>query len=414
MSENIVYKNRPCGGHMSSHDKWSMDELIAEAKLYGIDITLPEDQICKSLIHAQTQRREQIQKERQQEYEMITKQIEEVGIASKIEQQRLMEEYKHFDVAAERAKILPRVKELSQYVKIFNYDEQRFTDLKKIGEGGFGDIYTVYDNRKHSTICFKQIRSNLQSKQTAKIQIFREILILKTLKQICDQHVVCYIGTYLKKDGTLYIAMEFLGQYEPIHILMHRYVFNQKDNKGNYLFNMGAKTLFIELIRGMVVGMKQIHDLGIAHRDIKPNNIMANQAGNVKYIDFGNACDRAITCQYHTGDATTYEFMPPILVGKDVFEQYQNWDYWSMGMTIMYMISPFITPTNGFLKKFSDNFTDATKFFTIVPVELRTVNFAKFVCSLMDGHVARMDLLDKIFDDPVDLGDVSTLNSVIN
>jgi serine/threonine-protein kinase len=37
-------------------------------------------------------------------------------------------------------------------------------------------------------------------------------------------------------------------------------------------------------------GLKSMHDLGYVHCDIKPNNILRNDKGHVKVIDFGQSC----------------------------------------------------------------------------------------------------------------------------
>lgn len=44
----------------------------------------------------------------------------------------------------------------------------------------------------------------------------------------------------------------------------------------------------------ILLGLKELHDCGIAHRDIKSENIQINSDGNVKVGDFGLASDEDI------------------------------------------------------------------------------------------------------------------------
>lgn len=86
----------------------------------------------------------------------------------------------------------------------------------------------------------------------------------------------------------------------------------------------------------MLEGLALIHGAGMAHRDIKPDNIKNN-----KFIDFGSACawtDKGLC----TAENSTPEFMPPesytgINRGLDKLQLSQAHDVWSLGATFSKM-----------------------------------------------------------------------------
>jgi serine/threonine protein kinase len=43
--------------------------------------------------------------------------------------------------------------------------------------------------------------------------------------------------------------------------------------------------LLITIFSNLCKGMQILHHLGVAHRDIKPGNILVHPSGNIKYID---------------------------------------------------------------------------------------------------------------------------------
>ena len=51
-----------------------------------------------------------------------------------------------------------------------------------------------------------------------------------------------------------------------------------------------------EIIRGLLQGLSFMHSCNIAHRDIKPHNIMIDSRGRPKIIDFGLSGDVLPQC----------------------------------------------------------------------------------------------------------------------
>lgn len=102
-------------------------------------------------------------------------------------------------------------------------------------------------------------------------------------------------------------------------------------------------------------GLKLLHSLNIAHNDIKPANIMINNEGKIKYIDFGLSCLNE-DCSKKLGG--TFPYMDPNIlkfeytilgnfntlilrfIYKDIdLNRQMQGDLWSLGITIYNMIT---------------------------------------------------------------------------
>ncbi|RYR24483.1 hypothetical protein Ahy_B02g057985 [Arachis hypogaea] len=53
-----------------------------------------------------------------------------------------------------------------------------------------------------------------------------------------------------------------------------------------------------QVMRQIITSLKKIHDTGIVHRDIKPDNLVVTKRGRIKLIDFGAATDLRIGKNY--------------------------------------------------------------------------------------------------------------------
>lgn len=85
------------------------------------------------------------------------------------------------------------------------------------------------------------------------------------------------------------------------------------------------------------------HRLGVAHRDIKPDNILFNHYNELKLVDFGSA-EFFGTGELMSGIVgTPYYVAPEIVAGRDYNEKV---DVWSAGV-ILYIMLAGIPPFYG-------------------------------------------------------------------
>lgn len=90
-------------------------------------------------------------------------------------------------------------------------------------------------------------------------------------------------------------------------------------------------------IRDMLLGMKELIDNKIVHRDIKPDNIMIHR-GTIKYIDFGFACQHD-DCPRNVL-LGTYAYMSPNALFH-IFDFHKD-DIFALGITIFFLIKHYI------------------------------------------------------------------------
>ena len=151
-----------------------------------------------------------------------------------------------------------------------------------------------------------------------------------------------HVYAYGDFNGQPYIAMEY--------------------GEGTNLAQMIADRKFhdiksrLEIALQIAEGLEQIHLASIAHRDVKPSNVLVDEKGNVKLIDFGIAW-REDSRMTEIGQAMgTPAYMPPEQIlrylggsATDV-EQYKRVDIYSFGILLYELFTgelPFKGETRG-------------------------------------------------------------------
>ena len=107
-------------------------------------------------------------------------------------------------------------------------------------------------------------------------------------------YVIKYIESY-EDDRYMYLIMECVQNGDLFEYITKRY------DDGMPLKETEVKAIMKMLLQGI----SHIHSNGVVHRDIKPDNVLINDKGEVKIIDFGlskvrpkDAC--ACVCFYVT------------------------------------------------------------------------------------------------------------------
>lgn len=161
-----------------------------------------------------------------------------------------------------------------------------------IGEGGFGITYIGFDTMLDVRVAVKEYFPNgcvnRNNSVTSEITITTEkqkdffdkgkerfLGEARSIAKFSREQGIVGVRDYFEENGTAYIIMEYLdGQTLADYI---------KQNG-----NMDAKQLFI-LMKPVMESLQKVHNAGIIHRDISPDNIMYLKDGTFKLMDFGAA-----------------------------------------------------------------------------------------------------------------------------
>ncbi|KAM9494750.1 tau-tubulin kinase 1 isoform 3-T4 [Clarias gariepinus] len=150
--------------------------------------------------------------------------------------------------------------------------KDRWKVLKKIGGGGFGEIYEALDLLTKENVALK-VESAQQPKQVLKM----EVAVLKKLQG--KNHVCKFIGCG-RNDKFNYVVMQLQG----------RNLADLRRSQPRGTFTMSTT---LRLGKQILESIEAIHSVGFLHRDIKPSNFAMGRLPSTLrkcyMLDFGLA-----------------------------------------------------------------------------------------------------------------------------
>ncbi|XP_034017893.1 tau-tubulin kinase 2b [Thalassophryne amazonica] len=162
--------------------------------------------------------------------------------------------------------------EHSDILSVADMVRDRWKVMRKIGGGGFGEIYEVLDQLSQATVALK-VESSQQPKQVLKM----EVAVLKKLQG--KDHVCRFVGCG-RNERFNYVVMELQGR-------------NLADLRRTMTRATFSISTTLRLGKQILEAIESIHSVGFLHRDIKPSNFamgrLASTCRCCYMLDFGLA-----------------------------------------------------------------------------------------------------------------------------
>lgn len=173
-----------------------------------------------------------------------------------------------------------------------------YSNLIKIGEGGMAHVYRGIQDSLRRPVAIKLLINELIFDEEARRRFELESYIIARLNH---PNIIHVIDRGFSADGMPFFVMEYiegidLGTAAKIRELPHA----------------GKIDIIIQVLKAL----SYAHQNNVIHRDIKPDNILIDDNGNVKILDFGIAqfCDDQMQDLEKTASGTimgTYNYMSP-------------------------------------------------------------------------------------------------------
>ncbi len=190
---------------------------------------------------------------------------------------------------------------------------------RKLGAGGMGVVYRAHDGSLDRRVALKFLPPHLSTDEEAT----RRFLIEARAAAALDHPNVCAIYEIGRDEaGRMFIAM---AHYEGETL-------TEKLERGPLPVEEAC-----DYARQIAAGLAAAHAQGIAHRDIKPGNVIVTLEGVAKVLDFGLA---KLTDVARTGTGVrlgTVAYMSPEQVRGQAVDH--RTDLWSLGVVLHEMLT---------------------------------------------------------------------------
>lgn len=199
--------------------------------------------------------------------------------------------------------------------------DDRYEVVKKLARGGMATVYLAHDTRLSRTVAVKVMNEGLGDSDDFAARFDAEA---RAAAHLSHANVVSVFDQGIDA-GRPYIVMEYVQGFTLRQLITREAPMEPQRA--------------VELLEPVASALAAAHAAGLIHRDVKPENVLISDRGQVKVADFGLA--RAVTAQSQVGTTGlvigTVSYIAPELVTRGRADARS--DVYSLGIVLYEMLT---------------------------------------------------------------------------
>ncbi len=151
--------------------------------------------------------------------------------------------------------------------------------LRELGRGGFGVVYEARHLRRNESVALKTLPSGIDSPSQTRNDAERLHKFRQEFRSLSEVNHPNLVGMQtLEVDGSQwFFTMDLVNGVDFLEYVCPNGILDESR----------LRAALSQLVKGILA----LHDRGVVHRDLKPNNVLVTAEGHVAILDFGLASE---------------------------------------------------------------------------------------------------------------------------
>ncbi|KAM6970158.1 rhodopsin kinase GRK1b [Aplochiton taeniatus] len=201
-------------------------------------------------------------------------------------------------------------------------DEDWFMDFRVLGKGGFGEVHACQMKATGKMYANKK----LNKKRLKKRKGYEGAIVEKRILAKVHSRFIVSLAYAFQTKMDLCLVMTIMNGGD-----LRFHMYNVDENNPGF-----SETRACFYTAQIICGLEHLHQHRIVYRDLKPENVLLDDAGHVRLSDLGLAVELPPGTDKTTGYAGTPGFMAPELIEKKEYDY--TVDYFTLGVTLYEMV----------------------------------------------------------------------------